>query len=246
MPGRTTRKPWRSGKPTLPLVRISRAEKVWPLLKHSPDPRVRSFLIHRLGPLGADPRAIVRRFNEESDVSARRALLLSLGEFGEKELPREERDLLLPRLLGLYRDDADAGLHGAAEWLLLRWGQQAKIKAMEEEWRGYGEEVGARRDARLERIRQGITKDKERGKWYVNGQGQTMVVIPGSVTFLMGSPPMEFGREGAPKAGKRSNTTRRSSGRLPSPPRRSRWSCSFGSARATSTTRHMPQVRIIR
>src|SRR5262249_29660965 len=31
-------------------------------------------------------------------------------------------------------------------------------------------------------------------RWYVNGQGQTMVVIPGPVEFLMGSPPTEAGR----------------------------------------------------
>jgi formylglycine-generating enzyme required for sulfatase activity len=30
--------------------------------------------------------------------------------------------------------------------------------------------------------------------WYVNGQGQTMVVIPGPVEFRMGSPPSEEGR----------------------------------------------------
>jgi formylglycine-generating enzyme required for sulfatase activity len=31
-------------------------------------------------------------------------------------------------------------------------------------------------------------------RWYVNGQGQTMVVLPGPVEFLMGSPPTEEGR----------------------------------------------------
>src|SRR5262249_3251227 len=30
--------------------------------------------------------------------------------------------------------------------------------------------------------------------WFVNGQGQTMVVIPSSVEFVMGSPPTEGGR----------------------------------------------------
>src|SRR5262249_49133654 len=30
--------------------------------------------------------------------------------------------------------------------------------------------------------------------WYVNSQGQTMVVIPGPVEFMMGSPPTEYGR----------------------------------------------------
>ena len=181
------------------LLRMGEAEKVWPLLRHSPDPRVRSYLIHRLSPLEADPRAIVKHFDEEADVSIRRALLLSLGEFGEKGLSPGERDVLLSKLFDLYRDDADAGLHGAAEWLLLQWGQQAKVKAMEEEWRGYGEEVGARREAKLGRIRQGIMKDKGWGQWYVNGQGQTMVVIPGPVEFLMGSPPTEEGRVGGPE-----------------------------------------------
>jgi hypothetical protein len=60
---------------------------VWPLLRHRPDPRVRSYLIHRLRPLGADAGRLLQQLEEEKDVSARRALLLCLGEFGEKELP---------------------------------------------------------------------------------------------------------------------------------------------------------------
>src|SRR5262245_1000791 len=67
------------------LLRMNHPEKMWPLLKHSPDPRVRSYLIHRLYPLGADGGAIFKRLEEESDISIRRALLLSLGEFGEKD-----------------------------------------------------------------------------------------------------------------------------------------------------------------
>ncbi len=188
----------RQANAAVALLMMGHPEKVWPLMRHHPwdDPRVRSYLIHRLSPLGADPKTIVKRLDEEPDVSARRALLLSLGEFGEKRLSPGERDVLLPKLFGLYRDDADAGLHGAAEWLLLHWGQQAKVKAMEDEWRGDGEEVRARREDRLGQIRQELAKDRERGQWYVNGQGQTMVVIPGPVTFLMGSLPSEAGREG--------------------------------------------------
>ena len=60
---------------------MGQPEQVWPLLKHSPDPRVRSYLIHRLSPLGADAQAIVERMDKEPDITIRRALLLSLGEF---------------------------------------------------------------------------------------------------------------------------------------------------------------------
>ena len=49
---------------------------------------------------------------------------------------------------------------------------------------------------RLVDIQQVLAKDKDQAKpqWYVNGQGQTMVVIPGPVEFLMGSPETEAGR----------------------------------------------------
>jgi formylglycine-generating enzyme required for sulfatase activity len=42
-------------------------------------------------------------------------------------------------------------------------------------------------------------RDKASPQWYVNGQGQTLVVIPGSVEFLMGSPTTEADREGGPE-----------------------------------------------
>ena len=80
------RRCWRSGRrmPPWPCCGWASRDKVWPLLRHSPDPRLRSYLIHRLGPLGADRDALIERLDEETDVSIRRALLLSLGEFGDK------------------------------------------------------------------------------------------------------------------------------------------------------------------
>jgi hypothetical protein len=64
----------RQSKAAVALLRMDQPEKVWPLFKHSPDPRVRSYLIHALSPLGADGRAIVKQLNRESDVTIRRAL----------------------------------------------------------------------------------------------------------------------------------------------------------------------------
>jgi formylglycine-generating enzyme required for sulfatase activity len=184
---------------------MNQPEKVWRLLQRHPwdDPRVRSYLIHRLGPLGANPETLIKRLDQEQDVSSRRALLLALGEFGEKELSPGERKVLLRRLLGLYRADPDPGLHGAAEYLLLRWGQQLKLKELEEEWReDRGKEkkvlneIREKREEKLGQIRKELAKDKPEPQWYVNCQGQTMVVIPGPVTFQMGSPPEEAGRAG--------------------------------------------------
>jgi formylglycine-generating enzyme required for sulfatase activity len=182
----------RQANAAVALLRMNQPEKVWPLLKHSPDPRVRSYLVHRFGPLGADAGAIVKRLGEEPDVTIRRALLLSLGEYGEKELSPDTRQALLPKLQDIYRTASDPGLHGAAEWLLRTWHQEAWLKKVNDRW---AKDQG-QREKRLQGIRQPLTRDKAKAppQWYVNGQGQTMVVIPGPVEFLMGSPPTEEGR----------------------------------------------------
>jgi formylglycine-generating enzyme required for sulfatase activity len=182
----------RQANAAVALLRMNRPEKVWPLLKHSPDPRVRSYLIHRLGPLGADAGAILDRFEEERDLTIRRALLLSLGEFADEEFSLGDRKAVLPKLQEMYRTAADPGLHGAAEWLLRTWKQEAWLKQVNHEWA----KEQKQRERRLEGIKQMLAKEKGKTppQWYVNGQGQTMVVIPGPVTFLMGSPPSEADR----------------------------------------------------
>jgi hypothetical protein len=81
----------RQANAAVALFKLNQPTKVWPLLKHRPDPRARSYLIHRLAPLGADARAIIQRLDEEPDITIRRALLLSLGEFDEKSLPPDAR-----------------------------------------------------------------------------------------------------------------------------------------------------------
>jgi formylglycine-generating enzyme required for sulfatase activity len=181
----------RQANAAVALLRLKQPEKVWSLLKHSPDPEVRSYLIHRLSPLGADAEAILKRFEEEPDITIQRALLLSLGEYGEKDLPSAARQAVLPKLQDIYRTASDPGLHAAVEWLLRQWKQEAWLKQVYDEWSNNKEQ----REKRLESIRQLVNRDKEKKpQWYVNSQGQTMVVIPGPVEFVMGSPHTEADR----------------------------------------------------
>jgi formylglycine-generating enzyme required for sulfatase activity len=169
-------------------LRLEQAEEVWPLFRHRPDPRLRSYLIHRLAPLGAAPRDLVRRLDEELEVSAKRALLLSLGEFDPEPLPPAERASLLPRLKQLYQDDPDPGLHAAAEWLLRQWHEERWLKDIEQRWA----RDAAERQRRLRHTSEHLAAD--RPNWYLTAEGQTMVVLPGPVEFLMGSPLGETGR----------------------------------------------------
>jgi serine/threonine protein kinase/formylglycine-generating enzyme required for sulfatase activity len=152
------------------LVVMGQIDRVWPLLKHGTDPTLRSFLIDRLAPGGVDPKVLWTRFGQEPDVSIKRALLLSLGEFGLDRLPVVERQNLIPRLVDVYRDNPDPGLHGTAEWLLRQW----------------------RADAGLKEIDKSLATGKAEGKrqWYVSRQGQTMVLVPRPGEFWMGLGPL--------------------------------------------------------
>jgi serine/threonine protein kinase/formylglycine-generating enzyme required for sulfatase activity len=182
----------RKANAAVALLKMNQPAKVWPLLKHSPDPRVRSYLIHRFSPLGADPQAVLKQLDGEKEVSIRRALLLSLGQFDPDRLSVGEQEALIPKVLQLYRDDSDPGLHGAAEWLLRQWRQDKRLKELNEQW---AEDQNGR-EARLEKLTQAFAREQGRTKpqWYVNGQGQTIVAIPGPVEFRMGSPPSEKNR----------------------------------------------------
>jgi serine/threonine protein kinase/formylglycine-generating enzyme required for sulfatase activity len=182
----------RQANAAVALARMNEADKVWPLLKHGPDPRVRSYLIHRFGPMGADAAAIIKRLDTEPDITIKRALILSLGEYGDSEISQKVREGLVPELKKMYQTDADAGLHAAAEWLLRRWQEGPWLKQENEKWAKDKEE----RATRVENIQDLVKKEGAKGpaQWYVNGQGQTMVVMPGPVELLMGTPLTEKDR----------------------------------------------------
>jgi formylglycine-generating enzyme required for sulfatase activity len=148
---------------------------VWPLLKNAADPTLRTRVIHGLSPVDAE--GLLAAADRQEDVSIRRAMLLVAGDLlGDLDEDWDTRaDLrrnalpqtVISRLVDLYRNDPDPGIHAAAEWTLRQCGQQDQI-------------------ARCDRELQSASPLGDR-QWYVNGQGHTMVVIPGPTQFLMGS-----------------------------------------------------------
>jgi serine/threonine protein kinase/formylglycine-generating enzyme required for sulfatase activity len=193
----------RQARAAIAVARLGHADEMWPLLRHSPDPRLRSFLINWLSPLGADPKSLAVELNQvdsfgrrgspgaatmsdnstptqrmnailfDRETSLRRALILALGTYGPGALSQSEQEPLIARMLDLYEHDPDSGIHAAAEWTLSQWKQPAKLRAIE---------------ARLN------NQARSRRRWSVNGQGQTFALIDGPVEFRMGSPPTEPSR----------------------------------------------------
>ncbi|HLN27877.1 MAG TPA: formylglycine-generating enzyme family protein, partial [Gemmataceae bacterium] len=186
----------RQARAAIALVRLGHANEIWPKLQHRPDPRLRSFIVNWLAPLGVNPSEIATELNRiqpvakvipadeqqfmdavlfHPETSIRRALILALGTYRTGGLSPGEREPLIGKLLDLYRNDPDAGIHGAAAWALRQWGQQVKLQAA---------------DAELIKL-----KDLGDRRWFLNSQGQTFTVIEGPVEFHMGSPPTEPDRE---------------------------------------------------
>jgi eukaryotic-like serine/threonine-protein kinase len=189
----------RQANAAVALLKLGRAEQVWPMLKRNnepDDPRVRSYLIHRLAPFGADAATVVDRLKVEPDITIRRALLLSLGAYSDETWATDTKKLLVDRVKEMYCTENDPGLHAAADWLLRQWQEQLWLKQTDVAWANDKE----LREKKLKLIKVELATEKVRTpQWYVNGQGQTMVVLPGPMEFLMGSPPTEHDRDGGSK-----------------------------------------------
>jgi len=139
------------------LLLLGQPRKVWSLLAHSPEPRVRGYLIDRIEPMGVDPRMLIDRLRDENDASVRRALILALADYRGKGLTAAERAKLEIEQLDTFRDDPDPGVHAAAELLLRRYGHGEQVDAIAKRLKGtnYGAASG----------------------WYVIREGYTMIVI---------------------------------------------------------------------
>ena len=162
--------PRRQANATVALAALGSWQRALEFLRHSRVPTIRSYLIDRLGPGGADPGVLLDLLEAGGDVSVRRAALLALGEFDSERL-ESRGDPLIARLVAVYRDDPDPGIHAAADWLLRRWGQVKSLVAVDQSL-ATGRPEGSRR-------------------WYVGAAGQTMLVVsPGS--FQRGLKPRQI------------------------------------------------------
>jgi formylglycine-generating enzyme required for sulfatase activity/predicted Ser/Thr protein kinase len=163
----------RQAQAAVMLLQLGRPERVWPLLRHGADPRVRAFLLEKLQLPGTDVEVLVRRLEGERDASARRALILFLGGLPAGQLPKAGRAPLEDRLLKAYRDNPDPGVHSAADWALRRWGRGKDLEAIDR--------------ALVSRA------PREGRRWYVNRHGHTLAVVPKPGFVWMGSPGTEQG-----------------------------------------------------
>jgi formylglycine-generating enzyme required for sulfatase activity len=181
---------------------------VWPVLVFpgDGDPTARSYLIERLSHVGADPLGLMQRFEVEPEGSAKRALLVALGDFPLEVVAATEREALTGKLLVLYREHPDPGLHGAIDWLLRqKWGKAKELAAIDADLVTAARGWVAARTVAAAAVPVGVPPGlvgpllpapavAGKRNWFVNGEGQTYAVVRGPVDSLLGSPASEPGR----------------------------------------------------
>jgi formylglycine-generating enzyme required for sulfatase activity len=148
------------------LLGLGEPEAVWPLLEHTPNPSLRSFIIGRLAPLGADFKTLADHLVHETDPSIQQAVILALGEFDAGKMSNEQRQSMVERLVNLYGTNSDSSVHSAAAWALRQWQEEKTVKRLDAELRS--------------------AAPQRQRSWFINSQGQTFVVVDGPVEFLMG------------------------------------------------------------
>lgn len=115
---------------------------------------------------------LAQRLTVEQNPSARRDLVLALGEYPSNAGSTEDRANLERELLTIYQDDPDSGLHSAVDWLLRRWNGGVRPPAVlaVDQKLASGAIIGDRR-------------------WYVSRTGATLAVFPAGAVFDLGTPP---------------------------------------------------------
>jgi hypothetical protein len=130
------------------------AEPAWSLLRAAEVPDLRIELLDWLVRSRIPAETIAARLEREPDASARRALIQILAELdgGTTGLP----PALPGRLVAMYRDDPDPGVHSSLGYLMTRRGL-------------------AREQAELDAERAGRPPGERH--WFVNAIGQTLAVV---------------------------------------------------------------------
>ncbi|QEL18658.1 bifunctional serine/threonine-protein kinase/formylglycine-generating enzyme family protein [Limnoglobus roseus] len=137
-------------------------------LSGSTDPTLRTTLILEMRSFGSPSERLVGAFDRFEDPVARQAVLLALGRYRDVELPNEARATFVAKLERLAESSQHPAERSGAVWLLRKWGQEARVQAIEEKL-----------------VRSSRSSDaglSERG-WCLTPEGHTMVLVrgPGSL-----------------------------------------------------------------
>ncbi len=144
------------------LLRLEPDSFPWGLLRHSPDPRVRTLLILRIPVLRIPCTVLVAALDRQGDADFRAALIPMIGQYPSGDVPTTASQ----QLKHFFRE-GNAAEHAAARWALARLGEEA--------WVQQELQSGATKASHA-----ALPPDNPPAKrnWWVNSEGHVMVVVP--------------------------------------------------------------------
>ena len=197
----------RQARAAIALIRLGHASEIWPLLRHSAAPHLRSYLINWFSPLGVESGLIAEELGRiDSQASMTQGPGKNLGDADIDKTFRLTAGAVRPGAVNELLFHPETSMRRALILALGTFGMRDLSPGKREslisrlldsyendrdsgihgaaEWtlRQWGQE------SRLEEIRSRRKGKAPAGRrWSVNSQGQTLVFIDGPVEFQMGS-----------------------------------------------------------
>jgi formylglycine-generating enzyme required for sulfatase activity len=144
------------------------------LLGRSSENSLKSQLTDRLHEFHVPPQTLVDQLRREIRTDVRRSLILALGEYRPEEVRQSDADLAVQLVTAAFQEGEDAGLQGAAEWLLKRWNLASEAERMNSTLPGLSEVLAGAAPHQSLRCKSKL------------GHTFTAIIQPDS--FVMGSP----------------------------------------------------------
>ncbi len=109
------------------LLRLGEAERSFGVFAIRDDSESLTQFVHRCRVRGVTAKQLIQSLHKASDVYDRFGLLLALGDYPLMEIDLSQRDSLVLELIEAYRGDPSSAIHGAAGWLLRKWGYVQEV-----------------------------------------------------------------------------------------------------------------------
>ena len=148
-------RPPRSGSDLLAEAR--RGSGAWEIFRNEPDPRARTFVIYDSARYGLPLATLISRLKVDDDPSRIRGLLFAIGQHGALEASAAESRLVESLIRERFLGHDDAGVHGAAEWLLGKLGDSGNASDLNPA--------------------AASTRTAAPRRWFLTSEGHTMVII---------------------------------------------------------------------
>lgn len=120
------------------LLRLGELERTISVFSLQDDPEAISQFIFRCRPRGVGVESLLDCLEIVSSapqskypMESRQSLILALGEFEMSDIPEERREHSLAKIRYWYENEPSSGIHGAASWLLRKWGDAAFVKKID-------------------------------------------------------------------------------------------------------------------